>query len=154
MAAIYRITEDFYEDSFDLLALHSPLEDYVLVYRLNLYLKSRFKRAKQDIETTGKVHYPLFQWKDESKDVHWSLICNYSSIPDMGTQDNLFGDSPAFVTYHFIPEQKEVDYFLKVEQGVMDYDKDIVRILNTIPNVITAYPLHTQTLKSKKNLIF
>ncbi|MEO1010912.1 MAG: IPExxxVDY family protein [Bacteroidota bacterium] len=154
MGAIYRITEDFYEDSFELLALHSTLEDYALVYRLNLYLNAKFERTEKDLGTAAEVNFPLFEWRDDTRDLYWTLICNCTSAVDMTTGDGLFGNNPTFVTYHFIPEQKEVDYFLKIEQGEMDYGKDVVAILNTIPNIITAYPLETQTLKSKKNLIF
>ncbi|WP_422082996.1 IPExxxVDY family protein [Ulvibacterium sp.] len=154
MVAVHRITEDLCEDSFDLIALHSSLEDYALVYTLNFHLKSNLRRTSKDLETMEHISFPLFEWKDKVNDGYWNLINNSSLKEESMTRDNLFEDETSVVTYHFLPEYKEVDYFLKIEQEDIDLETNVIRILNTIPHIMAAYTIETDKLKSKKNLIF
>jgi len=49
MMAIHKITDDFYEDSFALFALHSSMEDFAMVYAINQYLKSKLKIEHEDV---------------------------------------------------------------------------------------------------------
>ncbi|MEX0361096.1 MAG: IPExxxVDY family protein [Allomuricauda sp.] len=53
-----------------------------------------------------------------------------------------------------IKERKEVDYLLKVDGVDGPTLVQQIKAINTIPKVVTAYPMDTQTLKSKRNLIF
>jgi len=76
MAAVHRILTDFYEDSFTLLAVHSSLEDYAMVYALNMCLKSNFRRTSKDLELFEQVTFPIFEWKDIKNDRFLTLITN------------------------------------------------------------------------------
>ncbi|WP_299533329.1 IPExxxVDY family protein [Ulvibacterium sp.] len=154
MIAVHRITEDLCEDSYGLIALHSSLEDYALVYALNFHLKSNLRRTSRDLETMECISFPVFEWKDKVNDGYWNLINNSSLKEESMTRDNLFEDETSVVAYHFLPEFKEVDYFLKIEQENIDLETDVIRILNTIPQIMAAYTIETDKLKSKKNLIF
>jgi len=154
MVAIHRITEDLGEDTFQLVALHSSLEDYALVYALNLHLKTNFKRTRGDLETMAQNSFPIFEWRDKANDAYWTLIKNQSTIEENIKVDGLFEGETSVRTYHFLPEHKEVDYLIKIEQDGMDLDSAVVRELNTMPRVMTAYTIDPDTLKSKKNLIF
>ena len=56
---------------------------------------------------------------------------------------------------YLIPEKKKVDFFLKIS-GIVEYEfvlKTINKIKN-IENVITAFSIDKNTLKSKDFLIF
>ena len=53
-----------------------------------------------------------------------------------------------------MPEYKDVDYFLKIEQDEITFEQDIVKSILTIPQIVTAYMVETNKLKSKNNLIF
>jgi hypothetical protein len=55
---------------------------------------------------------------------------------------------------HLVKEKKEVDYFLKVDAADETIYAEKLRAIKQIGKVITAYPLDTQKLKSKRNLIF
>ncbi len=154
MTAVHKIMGDLYEDPFDLVAVHSSLPDYELVYFINMHLKSRFCRCKNDFELTPKVSFPIFDWKDEPNDIYWSLITNNSFSEYSSPRTDLFKEEKSYTNNHLVPERKEVDYFLKVEQDDVNIEMDIVKPLLSIPKIITAYQVDISSLKSKNNLIF
>ncbi|MCM4166653.1 hypothetical protein KCTC52924_01500 [Arenibacter antarcticus] len=154
MAAIYKISEDIYDEHFTLIALHSSIEDYSLVYALNSYLKIKLKRAVKDLEISSIRTFPFFDWTDEIHDRYYTLISNNSIVREELNEGNLFQDQPSFTAYSLIPEYKDVDYFLKVEHDEMDVDESILKSVLSIPKVITAYSVDANKLKSKNNLIF
>ena len=88
MAAIYKINDDFYDESFILIALHTTLDDYALVYGLNQSLKAKFVRARKDFNLAKNKSFPIFEWDDEFHDMYWVLVANHSSeqelIPNNG----------------------------------------------------------------------
>lgn len=151
MGTKHKILEDFYDESFMLIALHSNLEDHVLAYVLNSTIKTRFKRSKQDIDITESLSFPMFEWFDEKADCHWSLFSNGTFGHGENSMDGLFKDMPPSAKYHLVPEHKEVDYFIKIDQEVAH---TIVKSIKQIPTVLTAYKVDCEKLNSKKNLIF
>ncbi|MBD1260186.1 IPExxxVDY family protein [Maribacter polysiphoniae] len=154
MAAVHKISGDFYEESFTLIALHSSMQDYSIVYALNMVLNSSFVRASKDLELSEYKSFPFFEWQDDQHDRYWTLIANKSIKKELLVRDGLFQDEPSFAKHYLVPEYKEVDYFVKIEH---DDDLDssfLVKDLLTIPKIITAYSLDADTLKSRNNLIF
>lgn len=154
MSAVHKIIGDFYEDPFDLVALHSSLEDYELVYFINMHLQSRFRRCRNDFEMSPEVSFPIFEWKDEPNAIYWSLVTNNSLSEYRLPRTDLFKEETSYTTHHLVPERKEVDYFIKVEQTHVNVEVDIVKPLQSIPKIITAYQVDIDSLKSKNNLIF
>ena len=149
MAAVHKISEDFYEDSFILIALHSSLEDHSLVYALNLCLKSNLKRSKTDLDISKNISFPIFEWKDMVHDANWTLITNFSIKEEKAGQGGLFDNEPSYRTHYLVPEHKDVDYFLKVEMDEVDDCDLILKGILKIPKVITAYTVDNKNLKSK-----
>lgn len=159
MAAVHKLTEDLYEDSFDLIALHTSLEDFALGYALNIALKSNFKRRRRDLDISGRVTIPIFEWKDDLKDRYWTFFTNKGVSQDMGAENGLFKEELSYRKHPMLLEYREVDYFLKIEQDGSDNyrqteNENTIAKLLTISKVITAYTVETQKLKSKNNLIF
>ncbi len=154
MAAAHKILEDFYEDAFVLVALHSSLEDYAIAYTLNSSLKSNLKRTKTDLDITAKVSFPVFEWRDIINDRYWTLLNNNCIEEATTAQSGLFEQEPSYTNHYLVPELKDVDYFLKIEQDEENFQEGIVKTLLSLPNVVTAYAVDANTLKSKKNLIF
>ena len=152
--AIHKITDDFYEDTFTLLALHSSMEDFAIVYALNLCLKSNFKRAAKDLEISENISFPIFEWRDHNNDSYWTLITNTSFQEDNKVRTDLFVNEPSYTKHQLIPEHKEADYLLKIEHDDDNLEEQTVKQLLTIPKIITAYILEVDQLKSKSNLIF
>lgn len=155
MVAVHKMLRDTYEESFTLIAIHSGLEDYALVYALNLYLKSKFKRAETDLDIAEDKSFPIFEWKDAKNDRGWTLLQNAIIKEHTIQPSGFFKDEIAYKRHHLLPEHKEVDYFLKIENEEFEIDdEDIVKSILTIPNIVTAYTMEANKLKSKNNLIF
>lgn len=155
MGAVHKISECFFEDSFSLIALHSSLEDYALGYILNKNLKSNFKRAKKDLDVNQHISFPIFNWEDIENDNYWTLIANKTSYEDNNReQGSLFANVTSYTTHHLIPEYKEADYFIKIEQVDKVIEESALKLIMGIPKIMTAYTIDTHNLKSKNNLIF
>lgn len=153
MAAVHKILTDFYEDSFTLLALHSSLEDYAMVYALNLCLKSTFRRTAEDLELFEQVTFPIFEWKDTKNDRFLTLITNSGIKEETILMGDLFENEPSFSRFQVVPEYKDADYLLKIEHDD-DLEENFIKSLMSIPNVVTVYDIDIENLKSRTNLIF
>ncbi len=154
MTAVYKISGDLYEENFALIALHSTMNDYSVVYALNNVLKSSFVRAPKDLELSEHMSFPFFEWQDDQHDRYWVVLANKSTKKELLVRDGLFQDEPSFAKHHLVPEQKEVDYFIKIEHDDDLETSELVKKILTIPKIITAYSLDADMLKSKNNLIF
>ena len=154
MGAIYKINDDFYDESFILIALHTTLEDYALVYGLNQCMKARFQRGKKNFNLAENKSFPIFEWDDIFHDRYWVLVANHSSEQELLANNNLFQNETTYTKPRLIPEYKDVDYLLKIEtEKDMETDSFIKNIL-MLPRVMAAYEISTDKLKSKNNLIF
>ena len=159
MAAVHRLTGDFCEVSFDLIAIHSNLEDYTLAYALNQHLKATFKRRRTDLEIINGLSVPIFEWQDVKSDRYLTFFTNKAGEADGLPNKGLFIHEPSLASAHIVEDYKEVDFFIKTEQDSFDHIRDktqesIVRILLGIPRIITAYSIPTDKLKFRNNLIF
>lgn len=148
--------DDFCEEEYSLIGIHSTLEDYKLAYLLNKTLDTRFYKAKQDLEFViekKKASFSIYNYENLKYDFDWFLIAN-SYRRENQTESNELLLTSETKTY-LIPEKKKVDFFLKI-CGESEYEfvmKTINRI-KSIENVITAYSIDKNTLKSKDFLIF
>ncbi|WP_047247027.1 IPExxxVDY family protein [Maribacter thermophilus] len=155
MASVYKINDDFYDDSFFLIALHSTLEDYAIAYGLNRVLKSNLKRAKVNFELAKNSSFPFYEWQDELNDRYWALVANHSTKKELVANTNdLFQNESTYSTPRLIPELKEVDYFLKIEDDESIDCEEIIKLLLGMPRIMAAYEVDADKLKSKNNLIF
>jgi hypothetical protein len=154
--------EDFDEINYQLVAIHTSLEDYRLAYFINKKLPINLSSNKNEIHINikeGETKFSRFYYYDKEKETSWNLIQNKNEVIQ-NTKDNnqnLFSDLNIEVStkVFLLPEFKKVDYFLKIEntEEVMDV-KQIQFLLNTIENISTAYYVNTNKIKSKNNLIF
>jgi len=153
MITLHKISDDFCEENYVLIALHSDLEDYSLAYALNRVLKISLKRAKEDLDISNKHSFPIYEWKDKLNERYWTLIVNSSKKEEYLEFNDLFSNEASSTVYHLIPEYKDVDYLLKIEQEEEQIDGNMLDSILEIPEIITAYPIETNKLKSKQNLI-
>lgn len=151
--------DDFYDDSYKLIAIHCRLEDYRLAYLLNKHLELKLGRKDKDIDFKYlESSYSIFEWDNETEYVMWNLISNVckkeeDSLYSTGT---LFSDTEKVLkTFHLISEYKKVDYFLKISEEILNVDeKLILNKLQAIPQIITSYTVDPLKIKSKDHLIF
>lgn len=154
MITTHKIGELTFEDSFALIAIHSGMEGYKLVFELNRILKTRFCRTAEDLKLSGNLSFPVYEWDDELNDRMWTLFVNQCQNTLEEPMDHLFSNEHAYKVHYLVPERKEVDYFLKIEQDYEAVGIDVLKKLMNLPNIITAYTLQEDRIKSKLNLIY
>lgn len=153
MITLHKFSDDFCEENYVLIALHCGLEDYALAYALNMALKINLKRSKTDLDISNKTSFPIYEWKDKLNERYWTLIVNTSVKEEYLEVHDLFSDETSSTVYHVLPEYKDVDYLLKIEQEEDEVDSGMLDSILEIPRIITAYQIETDKLKSKQNLI-
>lgn len=156
--AIHKIQiNDFISDDYELIAIHSTLEDYKLAFLLNSVLGTQLKKNNSNIEIAipeGKSSFSNFLFDDEKNDVVWSLIENKTTILTSKNKASQLFDNVE-ITVFLIPEFKKADYLLKIENIDYDFDEEeMIEKILSIKNITTVYTIDTTNLKSKNNLIF
>lgn len=161
--AIHKLHIDEFDDiDYQLIAIHSPLDDYRLAYYINQNLPINLKKSHCNITVSYKnaeTQFTRFIFEDEKKNMSWNLVQNTNHILTSSQNNNqgLFADSDNEFSakIYLIPEFKKVDYFLKIENTNDLIDISIIsNQIKKINNVTTVYPVDAENIKSKNNLIF
>ena len=153
---------DFNEIDYQLIAIHTALEDYRLAYFINQKLPINLSRNKDEIHINikeGETKFSRFYYYDKENEISWNLIQNKNEVIQQkkDSSPNLFSNINMEVStkVFLLPEFKKVDYFLKIENKEESLNSiKIQLLLNTIENISTAYNVETSKIKSKNNLIF
>ncbi len=162
MAHYKLILEEDDAEDFSLLAIHCSEEAYKMGFLLNKYLGLQLERWHVDLDLSSNgldLMFPIFEFEDKRKYTTFHLVANVcsSKIATLQSSGGLFDDSTnekTVITY-LLPEFKNVDFFLKISsEDQRDSLKQLVRSINEIPQVISAYSIDTETIKTKNNLIF
>ena len=156
--AIHKIQiNDFVSDDYELIAVHSSLDDYKLAYMLNKELGVQLSKNNAYVEIAipeGKSAFSNYIFDDEKNDVVWTLIENKTTIINSNKQTTSLFEQ-VDITVFLLPEFKKADYLIKIEN--IDYgfeSESIIEKIQEIKNVTTAYTIDITNLKSKNNLIF
>lgn len=158
MALHKLLVDDFYDDTYKLIAIHCGLEDYRLAYLLNQNLELNLKRKADDLDFEYlKSSYSIFEWNNASQYVTWNLISNVCKKEE----DSLYStglfqtNEKVLKTFNLVPEYKKVNYFIKISDEIQHVnEKLILNKLQSIPQIVTSYSLNPSELKSKDHLIF
>ncbi|CAM1339086.1 IPExxxVDY family protein [Tenacibaculum aestuarii] len=154
---IYEVNiNDFSNDDYTLIGVHTTLNDYRLAYLLNKHLQVNFRRANYDLDFFQKnieSSYVVYEYTNTKLDQDWFLISNVFKYTLETESISLFGQSDS--TSYLIPEKKKIDFFLKIE-GEFDYGfiVKLIENINQVPQIITSYEIEVNSLKSKDFLIF
>ncbi|MEO1033026.1 MAG: IPExxxVDY family protein [Bacteroidota bacterium] len=158
MALHKLLVDDFYDDTYKLIAIHCGLEDYRLAYLLNQSLGLNLKRKSDDLDFEYlKSSYSIFEWNNASQYVTWNLVSNVcKKEEDSLYSTGLFqSNEKVLKTFNLVPEYKKVDYFIKISDEIQNInDKLILNKLQNIPQIITSYSVNPSQIKSKDHLIF
>jgi len=168
MAIVYKlISDDQEKEAYDkidyqLIAIHTSLEDYRLAFSINKCLPVLLSKCNSNVSIKNKVsevQFSRFFFDDKKKDIIWDLIQNKNefSATNFTVNTGLFENSKTQMALksYLIPEYKKVDYFLRIENCL-----DPITIQNTISEIkkikqiSTVYSVAIETIKSKNNLIF
>lgn len=162
MAVLKLHLDEFDEVDYELIAIHSSLEDYRLAYFINQKLPVILSKNQEHIEVTtkdGEALFSKFTFNDDTNDVKWSLVQNKNEITvrKKSTGQNLFLNTNVEIEtkVFLLPELKKVDYFLKIENNHDAFEtSDIIKKINTIERITTVYTIDPEKIKAKNNLIF
>lgn len=160
MAVHKLILDDVFDEAlFSLIGIHCTLEDYRLVYLINKYLGITLIRKPLDLDyNNGKSSYSIFEWEDNKQLTTWNLvsnICKTESYQQVKYKSLFDNQEKITRTTHLIPEYKRVNYFLKINNEFnLSEEKYILNRILKIPQIVTAYSIDTNQLKSKDHLIF
>ncbi|WP_422106476.1 IPExxxVDY family protein [Winogradskyella sp.] len=158
MALHKLVVDDFYDDTYKLIAIHCGLQDYRLAYLLNQSLGLNLKRKSDDLDFEYlKSSYSIFEWNNASQYVTWNLVSNVcKKEEDSLYSTGLFqSNEKVLKTFNLVPEYKKVDYFIKISDEIQNInDKLILNKLQSIPQIITSYSVNPSQIKSKDHLIF
>jgi len=155
---VYKLDiEDFSEIDYDLIAINTTIEDYLLAFNINQRLKLTLSRHKNDIisaNNVGEATFSRYGFEDENQDLYWSLAQNQKWIET--TEDNFSLFEQGQQKVYLLPEFKNVDYFLKIEGSEFEEEEiqNILYQLKEIPRVSAVFTVDVSKLKSKNNLIF
>lgn len=153
------LLEDSIGYDFMLIAIHGSLEPYYLAYLLNRHLDVQLSRSREDLvisDTEGIAYYPCFEFNDEKQYIDYYVLSNKSKVEVRSKSiTGLFEPEQTIKTTYFIPEMQQVDYFIKVVEDSNAFAKaKVLKILNNIPQIVTAYDVNVSSLKTKEHLIF
>ena len=148
--------EDFCEENYTLIGIHTALEDFKLAYLLNNNLNTQFRKANFSLDFEKKdsiASYSVFSYINEKYEFEWYLISN--SFKEENRNETGTLSLSTETKTHLIPEKKRVDYFIKIvgEHNPVLMRKTVDKI-NKINQVVTSYIVDVETLKSKEFLIF
>ena len=162
MAVLKLHLEEFDEVDYELIAIHSSLEDFRLAYFINQKLPILLSRNNDEVAirvNDGDAFFSIYTFEDEGFNCKWSLIQNKNDIylAQKNTKQDLFMNSNDLILrkVFLISEQKKVDYFLKIENNssIINVDK-IIEQLKQIDRISAVYNIIPENIKSKNNLIF
>ena len=156
------ILEDDFHDEFSLIAIHCSEEPYLMAYMLNKQASLHLFRKKLDVDFSNQgldISFPIFEYEDELNYFLYHLVANKNKSLSAKVHSSwgLFSEdsSEKTITTFLLKEFKNVDYFLKIHS---DYEKvstrNLISAINEIEQVISAYTIDSERIKSKNNLIF
>ncbi|HEX9980579.1 MAG TPA: IPExxxVDY family protein [Flavobacterium sp.] len=150
--------DEFDEVDYDLIAIHTSLEDYHLAFLINQNFPVLLSRNTSNIQVKtkdGEASFSRFTFDATDSGLSWNLLQNRNESTLEGfTAGGLFSDGAVEVASraYLLPELKKVDYFLKIENAETD-PEDIIERLNSIERISTVYQVNASQIKSKNNII-
>lgn len=145
---------------FKLIGLNASIEPFKLAFLINKNLKTQLVRARYDVEMLEKnntVYYALYTYCDPKTSCNLYFVQNKTKYIDQNPKfvTTLFDDQEQILGKHLLNSHRHSDYFIKIED---EYDrfkiKKMILELNDIPQIISAYEIYSEDIKSPENLIF
>ena len=113
------------------------------------------KRQKDDLEFGQGYFFPWFAFYHQKHFSRYTLIQNkLKTGVNIQAELNLFADNRFEEIYNVLPEYKRIDYLLKVEGESEEQLTLLLEKLKQLDQIVMAYALNSQLIKSKTNLIY
>ncbi|RYZ76936.1 MAG: IPExxxVDY family protein [Proteobacteria bacterium] len=160
MATLRLYIDEFDEIDYQLIAIHTSLEDYRLAFLINQKFPVLLSKNNDDIQITAKAgtsQLSRYTFEDDASCSSWDLVQNKTEmqLQTATSTSDLFSGANVKVrtTAWLLPEYKKVDYFLKL-QNLTVPTSEITDTLQEIDQITMSYPVDTARIKSIHNLIF
>lgn len=159
--AIHKLyIDEFDEIDYQLIAIHTSLEDYRLAFLINQKFPVLLSKNNDEIQITakaGSTTLSRYSFDDEVNCSSWDLLQNKNEIvpQNASATSDLFARANVKVATnaYLLPEFKKVDYFLKL-QNLDQSPEEITEKLQQIEQITMSYTVDTSRIKSINNLIF
>lgn len=141
MAKFTLDTDDFDEPDFLLIGISSHAKSYRLCWSLNQVMDLHLTKADFNIEITNtrkktQSVFEVYDFEDENLRIHYFLISN----------KNRDG--------YLLPELKHVDYFMMLKENLNIDLNSVIEQVKKSDQVLTAFTIAHDDIKSKENLLF
>jgi hypothetical protein len=146
---------DFNTSEYELIAIHTTIESNKLAYLLNknLDVKFEFFDAIYKSEKNVQGSFERYLFENKEQEISWNLVVNKSFLMEENVTNTFF--DLVEKTMYLIPEYKNSDYILKIENENEFYDVDqIIKSINRMKFITTSYAIDMNKIKTKSNLIF
>ena len=130
------IPEDY---DFSLIGISCHAKNYKLCWELNDKLELDLHRGPDHtVELNPEIEdrHAIYDFLDEENQVEYYLI------------ENLGSES------YLAPELKEADFFLMIKGAYSQLNADINKSLMNVRNVLAAFTIQPEKLKSRQNFLF
>ncbi|WP_029038082.1 IPExxxVDY family protein [Salinimicrobium xinjiangense] len=161
MPAHKLVLDEVFEQPYKLIAIHSQVEEYKLAYLLNKHLNLRLARSPREIDLCAgaeNILFAHFVYEDQKKDCRYHLVSNIAKreeISGVGENSLFMGEHVAVKKSFLLPEFKQVDFFVKIEDELeWVNERLLISLILEIPQISTAYAIDFDRIKTKENLIF
>jgi len=150
---------DNFQKEFGLIGICSSLEGYKLAFLVNKKLNINFRKTRTDVLLNAKqaeLNFELYKYEDAKTKSTLYLVQNKSKYNHLKTEDStsLFQVEQTIYEY-LIQSHKQAEYLLKIEDDFNSYTiKALISSLNEIPQLISAFEIPFEEIKSAENLIF
>lgn len=151
--------EDFDQVDYDLIAIHTTLEDYRLAFKINQNLGILLSKNENEIPieiNKMQASFSRFTFEDNEAMMNWDLIQNKQEIeiPITNQNSSLFSETSSVKQINLVTDFKKVDFVLKIEHDDQIDIKEVINNLKKIDFITTVYEIDPNEIKSKNNLIF
>ena len=145
----FLITDFEEEESMDLFGLHSPIESYLLAFKLNQNLGSHFKNVT---DYSQAPFFDRYVWSSTEEGPAWELISNHYILAKKEENTTALFALETEEKKTLVNALRKVNYFLKVPQNSIE--KDLLDSIQKMGEVQLIYPITDQRIKQNPNLIF
>ena len=156
---MYKLVLDNFHKEFGLIGICSTLEGYKLAYLINKQLNVNFSKTRSDVILNFNqmdLSFELYRYEDFKTESTLYLVQNKSKYNTNWekTSNSLFEVEQTIYKY-LIQSHKQAEFLLKIEDESMHYkSKALISALNEIPQLISAFEIPFNEIKSAENLIF
>ncbi len=152
------LLNDFFTESYFVLAIYSDEKDYRMAFILNKFLGINLYKSTSIIDKEKNTEFCVFEYDDKSLYRHWFLINNHcfiekevNHIHDLFTQNTSLFQQKGF----YIKKLKAAHYILKVEiEESSNFKLELLKKIQAIPQIYASELVDLKLLKNKELLIF